>query len=1468
MDHLFAVKDDSFNKTKHFHNKLPPSSSKSSAVFEDVETFDCFFNKKKLNLNHFPTTSTFKLFKNDNKIKNDHNLGNELNCHKSKSSVLVFKTLDQPADHLFSTSIMTKSFNSNNYDNRMKLRTEIDSKRNVRFESIQGCNCCINNYRKQYQQPTDLSVYKFNKKEICDAVQLNDSLNNLESIKSSCKLKDNREQAKQVTKCGKENKELNQIRLNKLVPVYLLVEQQVLNFNREFKFFESKNFIELKCNLNRKKSSGLNLNPILLLLMLFCLISPLNAMTTFLSSGLKTKNQQTTNLNSNHSLNLEKNDNSNRQPIATSSSILTSNTFTSTYASSGTDKNRVVTTSPSKRRSYREPSLIATTSSNQTQSNKNSQLSDLVHLSQLIHQSTQQSHSLPYNFPEISSSNHNRANDLNSKKSNESGIFFTSRSSNSLPILNKPVANLTNSHPTTHSRIVITRNQLSKAESKNQPKFKQLDASTILSDLNAQASISSNSVNKNNQENDNQKDEKFTSLNKSLLDNKVENMRRTAQLEANLPETFYQQTKKRMSTVTGNNPSALAQTRNLVLSNILKDAVRPPSVSYSSSVSSSSPKSIINNSNVNNNNANKKQFTRITPNTAQLSSYSVSTSYSTNTSPTPIKRPLASSSTNKDTVVTKDAIITKDLLKDQSKNTPTPDSVYVVHHHHLVSGNTGNQNQNNNNERQQQQSVNRYTLISSTEPSSKSKNYYKTNYYKNEEEDDRVSTSSIFFDDEPSNLDKSNTLDLSMLLKKEYDEQSNNKIPREQLNSQYGTSNLNLFALLPTATTVTITPLTNTQSPVAYHDQTLLKDASSSFKDPSVFSTTVRSIKVDLNRQNNSVSSNTNSRTKPATITKVFGQRESLSDIWRTTNGHSRVPHPNLNNNKEILNNLTNTNVVDMKQFQLNLAKSATRENPKDRSKNLSVIDLNNNKNNTISTFTTQQPILSTTSSAKNHPDKQNPFKYINKNQLDDNKLMDNVLNSIDTNNLPNGLDALDSNQIYNRTMLMNDLKEYKERNLKKSANHSTSSPNDQSNDVLIRPVNEENDELLNNALAGADSPSSRESYRLTTERLAYILIGSACAISIFCLIIVAFSIRCRDMCDEYKQWKNAEKLALFNYRYQQHQQQQQRNHRLKLHQMAAFGGLVSESNSSSSQLISGSSGNAAVGALTNLSRPIFGPSCCCCPTTGATNLNNNNNEDKKHNAKPNSNDQANCPRGYFHNPCLIRGRLPFGAASSIARFTALNPLSNNPTQLNNDNNENSLELLDEENDTLNGSLTDEFTTKIKGTPHPTGVRNNVQPSTSNPQGICLQCTCDDSFDDEESDLGSLSQVPTAIKNSSSNQQQYLRPNQLINATHAKHFNSSTSNVNNHRHHHHLNNHHNNLNNNNNQNKHNNKRNVFQPMESNWIQSSIVDELNRKHNHRLINGNQAKYEDYLRDQFCSIYSVPLTIFSTNCDRLI
>src|SRR5699024_7407108 len=105
-------------------------------------------------------------------------------------------------------------------------------------------------------------------------------------------------------------------------------------------------------------------------------------------------------------------------------------------------------------------------------------------------------------------------------------------------------------------------------------------------------------------------------------------------------------------------------------------------------------------------------------------------------------------------------------------------------------------------------------------------------------------------------------------------------------------------------------------------------------------------------------------------------------------------------------------------------------------------------------------------------------------------------------------------------------------------------------------------------------------------------------------LIIVAFSIRCRDMCDEYKAWKKAEKLAALSYRYQSAQ---------RLGAAATSGGRGAGGGAGSGaggvgrgllesvNFFSHRAGNNKdTGSTTyppiRTTRPIFGPSCCCCP--------------------------------------------------------------------------------------------------------------------------------------------------------------------------------------------------------------------------------------------------------------------------------
>lgn len=47
------------------------------------------------------------------------------------------------------------------------------------------------------------------------------------------------------------------------------------------------------------------------------------------------------------------------------------------------------------------------------------------------------------------------------------------------------------------------------------------------------------------------------------------------------------------------------------------------------------------------------------------------------------------------------------------------------------------------------------------------------------------------------------------------------------------------------------------------------------------------------------------------------------------------------------------------------------------------------------------------------------------------------------------------------------------------------------------------------------------------SDKLAFILIGGSCALSVVCLVLAAMSMRCQDMCDDYRTLRNAEKAAI-----------------------------------------------------------------------------------------------------------------------------------------------------------------------------------------------------------------------------------------------------------------------------------------------------------------------------------------------------
>lgn len=363
--------------------------------------------------------------------------------------------------------------------------------------------------------------------------------------------------------------------------------------------------------------------------------------------------------------------------------------------------------------------------------------------------------------------------------------------------------------------------------------------------------------------------------------------------------------------------------------------------------------------------------------------------------------------------------------------------------------------------------------------------------------------------------------------------------------------------------------------------------------------------------------------------------------------------------------------------------------------------------------------------------------------------------------------------------------------------------------------------------------PTTEEPYRLTTERLAYILIGSCCALSILCLIVVAFSIRCRDMCEEYKAWKKAEKLALYSNPYRYPHQRHVIRHGLNgptIHSEAFFTPASGEDSSGSYP-----------GLNVHSSRPIFGPSCCCCPASQFAAV-----------GRAGPVPESSCPRGYFHP--TPRGKLPFGAASSVHGF-----LQPRTVAINNVN------FSEDDDDSLNSSV----------------VEHNLISRLPNGEG----CTCTEPLYIDASRI----RPPLPPKNITSAKQPMTSsdernsdpsPPKLHHHRQQQHSSSHHHNSNQHQsNHNHSNNHHSNQNNqqqkshqstscqNPDQNypsqhhhqqqssssnhNNNNNRNRIGGSNPSWVQSSlIVDELHRKHS-KPVNHNQS-----------------LVFWSENNDRLI
>lgn len=63
-----------------------------------------------------------------------------------------------------------------------------------------------------------------------------------------------------------------------------------------------------------------------------------------------------------------------------------------------------------------------------------------------------------------------------------------------------------------------------------------------------------------------------------------------------------------------------------------------------------------------------------------------------------------------------------------------------------------------------------------------------------------------------------------------------------------------------------------------------------------------------------------------------------------------------------------------------------------------------------------------------------------------------------------------------------------------------------------------------------------------SSDRMAFILIGGSCALSVVCLVFAAMSMRCQDMCDDYRSLRNAERAAL---KLQKHRLRYTKNHQI-----------------------------------------------------------------------------------------------------------------------------------------------------------------------------------------------------------------------------------------------------------------------------------------------------------------------------------
>jgi len=83
------------------------------------------------------------------------------------------------------------------------------------------------------------------------------------------------------------------------------------------------------------------------------------------------------------------------------------------------------------------------------------------------------------------------------------------------------------------------------------------------------------------------------------------------------------------------------------------------------------------------------------------------------------------------------------------------------------------------------------------------------------------------------------------------------------------------------------------------------------------------------------------------------------------------------------------------------------------------------------------------------------------------------------------------------------------------------------------------------------NNTGSKMAPKPSNDRLAFILIGGSCVLSVVCLVLAALSIRCQDVCDDYQSLRNAERAAL---KLQKHRLKYMKSHQVSQFKQAASG--------------------------------------------------------------------------------------------------------------------------------------------------------------------------------------------------------------------------------------------------------------------------------------------------------------------------